>query len=79
MSTDKIPNSGPPTAVQEFAVTVLLVDDQMIIAEAVRRMLASESDICFHYCSDPTQTVAQANAIAPTVILQDLLCRTLMV
>jgi phosphoserine phosphatase RsbU/P len=72
MSADKIPNNGPPTAAQEFAVTVLLVDDQMIIAEAVRRMLASESDICFHYCSDPTQAVEQANAIGPTVILQDL-------
>jgi phosphoserine phosphatase RsbU/P len=72
MNTDTIPHRAPPTVAQEFAVTVLLVDDQMIIAEAVRRMLASESDICFHYCSDPTQAVEQANAIGPTVILQDL-------
>jgi phosphoserine phosphatase RsbU/P len=72
MSSDQIPTSNPPTAMREHAVTVLLVDDQRIIAEAVRRMLATESDICFHYCSDPTQAVEQANAIGPTVILQDL-------
>lgn len=53
-------------------VTVLLVDDQAIIAEAVRRMLAGEEDILFHYCSDPTTAVSVATAVAPTVILQDL-------
>jgi adenylate cyclase len=53
-------------------VKVLLVDDQAIIAEAVRRMLASETDILFHYCSDPTAAVRVATEIAPTVILQDL-------
>ena len=53
-------------------VTVLLIDDQAIIAEAVRRMLAAESDIQFHYCSDPTKAIETANQLAPTVILQDL-------
>lgn len=53
-------------------VTVLLVDDQAIIAEAVRRMLASEADIQFHYCNDPTRAIEMANRLAPTVILQDL-------
>nr|MCU0873472.1 response regulator [Pirellulaceae bacterium] len=53
-------------------VTVLLVDDQPIVAEAVRRMLAPDSDIAFHYCQDPTQAIARANALGPTVILQDL-------
>lgn len=56
----------------ERPVTVLLVDDQPIIAEAVRRMLAAECDIHFHYCNDPTQAIALANQLAPTVILQDL-------
>lgn len=56
----------------EHPVTVLLVDDQPIIAEAVRRMLTGEGDIRFHYCADPTQAIAQANALEPTVILQDL-------
>jgi sigma-B regulation protein RsbU (phosphoserine phosphatase) len=56
----------------KLAVTVLLVDDQPIVAEAVRRMLAGESDIRFHYCADPTKAIEQANLLAPTVILQDL-------
>lgn len=32
---------------------VLLVDDQVMVGEAIRRALASEPDIEFHYCSDP--------------------------
>jgi len=59
-------------AVPEHPVTVLLVDDQAIIAAAVKQMLAGESDICLHYCSDPTKAIDEANAIGPTVILQDL-------
>jgi sigma-B regulation protein RsbU (phosphoserine phosphatase) len=53
-------------------VTVLLVDDQPIVGEAVRRMLAGQSDIQLHFCPDPTKAIDQANAIRPTVILQDL-------
>lgn len=55
-----------------FKIIVLLVDDQVIIAEAVRRMLESEQDIELHYCSDPSQAILKANEIHPTVILQDL-------
>lgn len=54
------------------AVMVLLVDDQAMIGEAVRRSLASEAGIDFHFCSFPQQAVAVANQIKPTVILQDL-------
>ncbi len=53
-------------------ITVLLIDDQSIIGEAVRRMLAPEQDIVFHYCSDPIQALKVAKACQPTVILQDL-------
>lgn len=53
-------------------ITVLLIDDQSIIAEAVRRMLAPEQDIVFHYCSDPIQALKVAKECQPTVILQDL-------
>jgi two-component system chemotaxis family response regulator WspR len=55
-----------------FRITVLLVDDQPMIAEAVRRALAEEKDIDFHYCQDPTKAIAIANQIKPTIILQDL-------
>jgi len=51
---------------------VLLVDDQAMVAECIRRMLADEPDIEFHYCSDPKQAVKQAVTIKATVILQDL-------
>ncbi|MES1983137.1 MAG: diguanylate cyclase [Pseudomonadota bacterium] len=51
---------------------VLLVDDQAMVAEAIRRMLGDESDIEFHYCQEPTQALGRANAIKPTIILQDL-------
>jgi two-component system, chemotaxis family, response regulator WspR len=53
-------------------ITVLLVDDQAMIAEAVRRALSSEEDIEFHYCQDPTKAIKLAAEINATVILQDL-------
>jgi two-component system chemotaxis family response regulator WspR len=52
---------------------VLLVDDQAMIGEAVRRALSEESDIDFHFCSDPHQALNVAQQIKPTVILQDLI------
>jgi len=51
---------------------VLLVDDQAMIGEAVRRMLASEADIEYHYCQVPSQALALAAQLKPTVILQDI-------
>jgi len=51
---------------------VLLVDDQPMVAEAIRRMLVEESDIDFHYCSESSDALTQACKLKPTVILQDL-------
>jgi len=51
---------------------VLLVDDQSIIAEAVRRSLAGEDDINFHYCANPLEAQALVLQLRPTVILLDL-------
>jgi adenylate cyclase len=56
----------------EHAISVLLVDDQPMIGDAIRRMLESEKDIQFHYCADPTTALAMATTVRPTVILQDL-------
>jgi sigma-B regulation protein RsbU (phosphoserine phosphatase) len=53
-------------------VRVLLIDDQAIIGEAVRRMLAPEADVDFLYCADPTAAIQTAIDYKPTVILQDL-------
>jgi len=57
---------------QEFALMVLLVDDQAIIGEAVRRILAADPSIDFHFCPNADEAVAIAERIKPTVILQDL-------
>lgn len=51
---------------------VLLVDDQAMVAEAIRRCLGGEANLEFHYCSDPAKAIEMANAIGPSVILQDL-------
>lgn len=53
-------------------INVLLIDDQPVIGEAIRRMLVAEPDIIFHYCRDPTQAIKQATEVKPMVILQDL-------
>lgn len=65
-------NTDLPAGLQEFRITVLLIDDQPMIAEAVRRALSEEKDIDFHYCQDPTKAINMATEIRPTVILQDL-------
>lgn len=53
-------------------VNVLLVDDQLIIVEAIRRMLAGQPDIQFHYLTDASKALEAAIELKPTVILQDL-------
>jgi len=59
-------------ALTQHAITVLLIDDQAMVGEAVRRMLAADEDIIFYYCQDPTKAIHTASEIGPTVILQDL-------
>ena len=51
---------------------VLLVDDQLIVGQTVRHMLAGAPDLNFHYCGDSADAIAVAESIKPTVILQDL-------
>ena len=53
-------------------IRVLLIDDQPIIAEGIRRMLKPQADIDFNYCSDPLLAIKVAREYQPTVILQDL-------
>lgn len=53
-------------------VAVLLVDDQALIGEAVRRMLLPEAGWRYRYVSDPRQALAVAKEFQPTVILSDL-------
>lgn len=53
-------------------IRVLLVDDQPMVGEAVRRILLRENDAEFDYCADPRQALAVAREFRPTIILQDL-------
>src|SRR5262245_21907037 len=64
--------AGQPAAQAARPLTALLVDDQAFIGEAVRQLLADETDIQFHFCQGPTKAIATANQVQPTVILQDL-------
>ncbi|MFC4653736.1 MULTISPECIES: diguanylate cyclase [Rheinheimera] len=53
-------------------VMVLLVDDQALVGEIIRRMLLNQEGIDFHFCSDADKAMDTALLIKPTVILQDL-------
>ncbi|MDG2277559.1 MAG: response regulator, partial [Pseudomonadales bacterium] len=59
-------------SLNEHAIRVLLVDDQRMVGEAVRRMLADEPNLTYEYCRDSELAVGAAEKFEPTVILQDL-------
>jgi len=72
--TNGLLNTTSDTAAHppQYHAMVLLVDDQAMVCEAVRRALANQSDIDFHYCAEAREALNVANQIKPTVILQDL-------
>jgi two-component system chemotaxis family response regulator WspR len=75
MSTTSMDPAAPPPALAEAAdypIRVLLVDDQVMIGEAVRRALCKEPNLEFRYCNAPNDAVGIAEEWKPTVILQDL-------
>ena len=51
---------------------VLLVDDQAMVGEAIRRMLENEDNMEFHFCEDPSKALEMAIELCATIILQDL-------
>ena len=53
-------------------ITILLVDDQPFIGMALRRLLATETDLELHCCTDANAAVGEASRLAPSLILQDL-------
>ena len=67
------PTIAAPEADSELPFKVLLVDDQPMIVEAVRRMLLGHSDIEFHYVTEARAAREAAERILPNVILQDLI------
>ena len=57
---------------KKHPISVLLVDDQAMVGEAVRRKLATQADIRFHFCADTAKVMETIERVKPTVILQDL-------
>lgn len=57
----------------KFPISVLLIDDQALIAQAVHQMIENQPDIHLHFCRDPAKAFEMANEVKPTVILQDLI------
>ena len=54
------------------SIVVLLIDDQAIIGESVRGLLQSEAHVAFHHVQEASEALERAAALAPTVILLDL-------
>ena len=57
----------------EYGAMVLLVDDQAMVCEAVRRLLTDQAQLDLHYCADAREALTVAQQIRPTIILQDLI------
>lgn len=66
-------NEEYKVAAEDQGFMVMLVDDQAIVAERIRRDLLDAPHMDFHYCQDPHEALAVAGVIRPTVILLDLL------
>ena len=62
----------PPSGSSREPWKVLLIDDQRMVGEAVRRLLRPEPAIEFHFCQHAAQALAEAGRLQPTLILQDL-------
>jgi two-component system sensor histidine kinase/response regulator len=54
-------------------INVLLIDDQRMVVEAVRRLLADQPEIKLFYCTDPNAAIETAIQVHPFVILLDLI------
>ena len=69
-----VPPAGPRLPLKEYPLRVLLVDDQRIVGEAVRRMLSGHvPEIEFRLCLDAAAALATVIEFSPTLILQDLI------
>ncbi len=51
---------------------ILLVDDQAVVGEFIRRMLSDDPGIDIHFCSEGKNAIKTARRLSPHLILQDL-------
>jgi len=66
-------NTTPTTVSEKNVIDVLVIDDQMMVIEGVRRMLLVENDITIHGCTESEKALETAISIKPMVILLDLI------
>jgi len=62
-----------PITLTEHHIKVLLVDDQRMVGEAIRRMLLDIPGLEYRFHADPLTALAVADEFGPTCILQDLI------
>jgi sigma-B regulation protein RsbU (phosphoserine phosphatase) len=67
-----MPATATPKGLVETVDRVLLVDDQRIVGEAVRRMIAAQGACEYRSVDDPARAIEAAAEFRPTVILQDI-------
>jgi DNA-binding response OmpR family regulator len=51
---------------------VLLIDDQPLVAAAMRRLLAAAPDFVLHHRADPCRAEAEVEALSPAAVIVDL-------
>lgn len=73
MDYDRISKMGVDATLPAHPIMVVLVDDQPMVAETIRRMLDEEIDIDLHYCMEAKDALELVTSIHPTLILQDLI------
>ena len=71
MSNERRPTQQPTPEPVDIA-RVLLIDDQTIVWEKLKRMVEGEPDIELRFCVDPTLAMNEAIEFRPTVIFLDL-------
>jgi len=68
-------HTHPPTApaeTQDEALTVLLVDDQLIVYAAVKKVLAAHADLKLYHCRHGQKAVEHAKARGASLVLLDM-------
>ena len=62
----------PQSTLTNEPFDVLVVDDQPMIIEAVRRLLSDDARVRVHGCQRATEALARATELRPALILQDI-------
>jgi DNA-binding response OmpR family regulator len=53
-------------------IPVLLIDDQPLVAAAMRRLLAAAPEFVMQHCADPCRGVAQVEESRPALVIVDM-------